>query len=110
MRPHVIKLILLLVIFLTFTGCDSVNNPNDIYLSENRIADLALLKIKMEKIDSEISRLINSNERSGSSSPQSQELISRNQEKIRKFKSQRDILEKEVMLLHEIEQEYHSKK
>ena len=105
-----IKLILLLVIFLTFTGCDSVNNPNDIYLSENRIADLALLKIEMEKIDSEISRLINSNERLGSSSPLSQELISRNQEKIRKFKSQRDILEKEVILLHEIEQKYHSKK
>jgi hypothetical protein len=110
MRHHVKKLILLLVIFLTFTGCDSVNNPNDIYLSENRIADLALLKIKMEKIDSEISSLINSNERPGSSSPQSQKLISRNQEKIRKFKSQRDILEKEVMLLHEIEQEYQSKK
>ena len=45
------KLILLLVIFLTFTGCNSGNNPNDIYLSENRIADLAILKIEMEGID-----------------------------------------------------------
>jgi hypothetical protein len=94
MRHHVKKLILVLVIFLTFTGCESVNNPNDIYLSENRIADLAILKIKMEDIDSRISHIIKSNERLSSSSPLSQRVIRRNQEEISKLESQRDILEK----------------
>ena len=108
MRHHVKKLILLLVIFLTFTGCDSGNNPNDIYLSENRIADLAMLKIEMENIDSKISHIIKSNERISSSSPLSQRVISRNQEEISKLESQRDILEKKIMVLYEIEQEYQS--
>ena len=94
MRHHVKKLILLLVIFLTFTGCDSGNNPNDIYLLENRIADLAILKIEMEDIDSKISHIIKSNEQLSSSSPLPQRVISRNQEKISKLESQRDILEK----------------
>ena len=104
------KLILLLVIFLTFTGCDSVNNPNDIYLSENRIADLAILKIEMEDIDSKISHIIKSNERLSSSSPLSQRGIRRNQEEISKLESQRDILEKKIMVPYEIEQEYQSNK
>ena len=104
------KLILLLVIFLTFTGYNSGNNPNDIYLSENRIADLAILKIQMEGIDSKISHIIRSNERLNPSSPQSQRTISRNQEEISKLESQKDILVKRRMVLHEIEQEYQSKK
>ena len=68
MRQNVKKLILLLVIFLTFTGCGSENDSNDIYLSENRIADIAILKIEMEDIDSRISRIIKSNELISSSS------------------------------------------
>ena len=104
------KLILLLVVFLTFTGCDSGNNPNDIYLSENRIADLALLEIQMEDIDLEISHIIRSNERLNPSSPQSQRTISRNLEEISKLESQRDILVKRRMVFYEIEQEYQSKK
>jgi hypothetical protein len=51
------KLILLLVIFLTFTGCDSGNNAEN-RLSENRIADIVLLKIEIEDIDSTISHKI----------------------------------------------------
>jgi hypothetical protein len=103
------KLTLLLSIFLVLTGCSSGNVAEN-KLSENRIADIVLLKIEIEDIDSTISHIIKSNERLSSSSPLSQRVISRNQEEISKLESQRDILEKKIMVLYEIEQEYQSNK
>jgi hypothetical protein len=103
------KLTLLLSIFLVLTGCSSGNNAEN-RLSENRIADIALLKIEIENIDSTIFHIIKSNERLSSSSPLSQRVISKNQEEISKLESQRDILEKKIMVPYEIEQEYQSNK
>ena len=54
--------------------------------------------------------IIKSNGRLSSSSSLSQRVISRNQEEISKLESQRDILEKKIMVPNEIEQEYQSNK
>ena len=105
MRHHVKKLILLLIIFLTYTGCDFGNNSNDIYLSKNRTADITLLEIEIKKIDSKITQLNIQNRELDSSSLLSQKEISRNQEEISKLESERDILEKKIMKLYEMEQE-----
>ena len=58
MSHHVKKLTLLLAILFSLACCDSGNNLNDINLSKNRIADMTILKIKIENIDLEITSLI----------------------------------------------------
>ena len=109
MRFHVKKLTLLLSIFLVLTGCSSGNNADN-RLTENRIADIALLKIEIEDIDSKISHFIRLNERYSSSSSRSQKLINRNQAKISELESEKDILLNNLNVIYEIEREYQSKK
>jgi len=58
MSHHVKKLTLLLAILFSLACCYSGNNLNDINLSKNRIADMTILKIKIENIDLEITSLI----------------------------------------------------
>ena len=103
------NLTLLLSIFLFFTGCSSGNNA-EYKLSENRIADIAILKIRIEKTDLEITRLITHNRKLNSSSKQSQKLISSNQAKISELESEKDILLNNLNVIYEIEREYQSKK
>ena len=57
MSRHVKKLTLLLAILFSLAYCDSGNNLNDINLSKNRIADMTILKIKIENIDLEITSI-----------------------------------------------------
>jgi hypothetical protein len=79
------------------TGCSYENNVEN-KLSEDRIADIALLQIKIEGIDSQISLLFTSNRQLSSDSLHSQKFISNNQTKISELKSQKEILEKEVLV------------
>jgi hypothetical protein len=109
MRLHVKNLTLLLSIFLFFTGCSSGNNA-EYKFSENRIADIGILKIRMENNDLEITRLITHNRKLNPSSKHSQKLISINQEKISELESEKDILLNNLNVIYEIEREYQSKK
>jgi hypothetical protein len=109
MRLHVKNLTLLLSIFLFFTGCSSGNNA-EYKFSENRIADIAILKIRMENNDLEITHLITHNRKLNPSSKHFQKLISSNQEKISELKSRKEALLNELNVIHEIEREYQSKK
>ena len=103
------NLTLLLSIFLVLTGCSSGNNADN-RLSENRIADIALLEIKIKDIDSKTTRLTTSNRQLSPSSPLSKKIIHENQIKSSELQSQREILENEVKLLYESKQEYQNKK
>ena len=103
------KLTLLLSIFLVLTGCSSENNADN-RLSENRIADIALLKIEIGDIDSTISHFIRLSERYSSSSSRSQKLINRNQAKISELESGKETLLNELNVIYEIEREHQSKK
>jgi len=89
------KLALLLFILLTLTGCGSGNNADDINLSENRIAEMTRLRWEIEQVDIVISEL----ERRKASNAE-----------INQLESGREILLKKLMVLHEIEQEYQSRK
>ena len=109
MRLHVKKLTLLLSIFLVLTGCSSGNNA-EYKLSENRIADIAILKIRIENIDLEITRLITDNRKLNPSSKQSQKLISSNLATISELESEKDILLNNLNVIYEIEREHQSKK
>jgi hypothetical protein len=110
MRIHIKILTLLLFVLLALARCDSVNNSDQINLSQNRIADIALLEIKIKDIDSKTTRLTTSNRQLSPSSPLSKKIINENQIKISELQSQREISENEVKLLYEIEQEYQNKK
>jgi hypothetical protein len=110
MRIHIKILTLLLFVLLALARCDSVNNSDQINLSKNRIADIALLEIKIKDIDSKTTRLTTSNRQLSPSSPLSKKIINENQIKSSELQSQREILENEVKLLYEIEQEYQNKK
>jgi len=110
MRIQIKKLTLLLFVLFALAGCDSVNNSDEINLSNNRIADIALLEIKIQDIDSEITQLIKSNKQLNPSSTLSKKIINSNQTKISELQAQKEILEKEVMALYKSKQEYQSKK
>ena len=89
------KLALLLFILLTLTGCGSGNNADDINLSENRIAEMTRLRWEIDQVDIVISELVR---RRASNAG------------INQLESGREILLKKLMVLHEIEQEYQSRK
>jgi len=110
MRIHIKKLSLLLFVFLALAGCDSGINSDENKLTENRIADIALLEIHIQDVDSEITQLVKSNKQLSPSSTLSKRIINENQIKISELQSQRDILEKKIMVLNEIEQEYQNNK
>ena len=82
-------------ILLTLTGCGSGNNADDINLSENRIAEMTRLRWEIEQVDIVISELVR---RRASNA------------EINQLESGREILLKKLMVLHEIEQEYQSRK
>ena len=110
MRTHIKKLTLLLFVLFALARCDSVNNSDEINLSKNRVADITLLEIKIQNIDSEIKQLIISNKQLSPSSTLSKKIINDNQIKISELQSQREILENEVKVLYESKQEYQNKK
>jgi len=103
------NLTLLLSIFLFCTGCSSGNNA-EYKLSENRIADIAILEIRIANIDEEITRLITHNRKLNPSSKQSQKLNSSNQAKISELESGKETLLNELNVIYEIEREHQSKK
>jgi len=100
MRRHLKKLTLLLVIFLILTGCNFANDADN-KLSENRIADIILLKIKIDEIDMQISRLIISNNKFSSNPLRFQNSNSRNQLEISELESEKEILLKKLNELNE---------
>jgi hypothetical protein len=77
------------------TGCGSGNDADDINLSEKRIAEMTRLRWEIEQVDIAISNLVRR------SAPNAE---------INQLESGREILLKKVMVLHEIEQEYQSRK
>ena len=91
MNFHIKKLTLLVVIFFCLTGC-KFEDSSDKKLSENRVADIILLEIEIDKINSEITRLNMHNRELDSGSYQSQERISMNKEKISRLESEKGIL------------------
>ena len=109
MNFHIKKLTLLVVIFFCLTGC-KLGDSSDKKLSENRVADIILLEIEIDKIDSEITSLNMHNRELDSSSFQSQERISINQEKISRLESKKLILLNKLKEIYETEGEYQSKK
>ena len=110
MRIHIKILTLLLFVLLALARCDSVNKSDQINLSKNRIADIALLEIRIEDTDSRITRLTISNRQLSPSSLLSKKIINENQIKISELQSQREILENELIVLYESKKEYQSKK
>ena len=105
MKFHTKKLSLLLVIFFCLTGCNFGDNSSK-KLSENRVADINLLQIKIDNIDSEITRLNMHNRELVSSSFQSQKRISMNQVKISELESEKGILLNKLMAIYETEGEH----
>ena len=99
LRLHVEKLALLMIVLVFLAGCGSGNNTDDINSSLNRIADIILLKIEIENIDIQLSRLTRIKSQ-----------ISSHQVKINELKSEKEILLDKLNLLREIEQEFQSKK
>ena len=99
LRLHVKKLALLMIVLVFLAGCGSGNNADDINSSLNRIADIILLKIEIENIDIQLSRLTRIKSQ-----------ISSDQVKINELKSEKEILLDKLNLLREIEQEFQSKK
>jgi len=110
MRIHIKILTLLLFVLLALARCDSVNKSDQINLSKNRIADIALLEIRIEDTDSRITRLTISNRQLSPSSLLSKKIINENQIKISELQSQREILKNKVKVLYESKQEYQNKK
>jgi hypothetical protein len=110
MRIHIKKLTLLLFVLFALARCDSVNNSDEIYLSQNRIADIALLEIQIKDIDSKITRLTTRNRQLSPSSSLSKTIINENQIKISELQSQKEILENKVMVLYGSKRDYQSKK
>ena len=110
MRIHIKKLTLILFVLFALARCDSVNNSDEINLSQNRIADIALLEIEIQNIDSQITQLIKSNKQLSPSSFPSKKIINENQIKISELQSQKEILENKVMVLYESKRDYQSKK
>jgi hypothetical protein len=88
-----------MIVLVFLAGCGSGNNTDDINSSQNRIADKILLKIEIEDIDLQLSRLTRINSQ-----------ISSHQVKINELKSEKEILFDKLNLLREIEQEHQSKK
>ena len=78
-------------------------------MSENRIADIAILEIRIANIDEEITRLITHNRKLNPSSKQSQKLISSNLATISELESEKETLLKNLNVIYEIEREYQSK-
>ncbi len=99
LRLHVKKLTLLMIVLVFLAGCGSGNNAGDINSSLNRIADIILLKIEIENIDIQLSRLTRIKSQ-----------ISSHQVKINELKSKKEILLDKFNLLREIEQGLQSKK
>jgi hypothetical protein len=99
LRHHVKKLTLLMIVLVFLAGCGSGNNTDDINSSQNRIADKILLKIEIEDIDLQLSRLTRINSQ-----------ISSHQVEINELKSEKEILFDKLNLLRETEQEFQSKK
>ena len=99
LRLHVKKLALLMIVLVFLAGCGSGNNADDINSSLNRIADIILLKIEIENIDIQLSRITRIKSQ-----------ISSHQVKINELKSEKEILLDKLNLLREIEQEFQSKK
>ena len=99
LRLHVKKLTLLMIVLVFLAGCGSGNNTDDINSSQNRIADIILLKIEIEDIDLELFRLTRIKSQ-----------ISSHQVKINELKSKKEILLDKLNLLREIEQGFQSKK
>ena len=99
LRLHVKKLTLLMIVLVFLAGCGSGNNTDDINSSQNRIADIILLKIEIEDIDLQLFRLTRIKSQ-----------ISSHQVKINKLKSKKEILLDKLDLQREIEQEFQSKK
>ena len=99
LRLHVKKLALLMIVLVFLAGCGSGNNAGDINSSLNRIADIILLKIEIENIDIQLSRITRIKSQ-----------ISSHQVKINELKSEKEILLDKLNLLREIEQEFQSKK
>jgi hypothetical protein len=110
LRLHVKKLTLLMIVLVFLAGCGSGNNTDDINSSQNRIADKILLKIEIEDIDLQLSRLTRINSQISASSSESKNLISSHQVKINELKSEKEILFDKLNLLRETEQEFQSKK
>ena len=98
LRLHVKKLTLLMIVLVFLAGCGSGNNTDGINSSQNRIADIILLKIEIEDIDLQLSRLTRINSQ-----------ISSHQVKINELKSEKEILLDKLNLLRETEQEFQSK-
>jgi len=105
MKFHLKKLTLLFIIFFCLTGCNFEDNSSK-ELSENRIAEIALLKIKIDDIDSEIIRLNMHNRELGSSSFQSQKRLSMNQIKISELESEKGTLLNKLKAINETEGEH----
>ena len=94
-----------MVVFFCLTGCNYGDNSGK-KLPVNRVADLTLLKIKIDNIDSEIIRLNMHNRELGSGSFQSQKRISMNQVKISELESEKGILLNNLKTINETDGEY----
>jgi hypothetical protein len=107
-----ITLLLVVLILLPFLiSCG--NSPKDQKLSESRRAEITQLELEIKNIDTEISLLIEQNEKLSDSSNLSDpgdSDVSRNYIEINTLKSEREVLVNKLNALNKSEQEDQSKK